>query len=291
MAELQILPVGLAAGMVKTYNQLPRKLIGFVDHITFGSFTLDPKTGNKEPTYWFDEETDNSINAVGLTNQGLQKFLDEDLPFIVELMRDSETKIHISLAPAIGGDLRKMVAMINASPYRDLIAKIEINAACPNHRNEDGVLHKVLAHDLVAVEKLMQETTGLERPKMIKVSPKMEPSIIGEYPALCSEFGFTGIVSGNTLPGSSHIKGKKRLSVDTGGLAGEILRKDCINQVATIAYFCKKAGIEIIACGGISTGLTVERNLASGASVCQLATAWMQHGERAFQSIAQEMFS
>lgn len=288
MDKSDFLPVGLAAGMIKTRN-IPKTLIGYVKHITFGSFTLEPRQGNPEPTYWFDDKTGNSINAVGLKNQSLQVFLDEELPAICELLEGTGTDIRISIAPTKTGDAAQMSEMVSKSDCLKYISFMEVNAACPNHRTDGGRLHDVLAHDPKAVEILMQETVGFQQQRAIKIAPRMSLDVLSEYPDLAYVQGFEQIVSANTLLGSSVINGTQQLSVDRGGQAGAILRPGCIQQIRALATGCSRYGISLIACGGIDSAETVKANLKAGADTCQVATGYMQFGPKIFESIALEM--
>jgi dihydroorotate dehydrogenase len=290
MSELTILPAGLAAGMLKTKN-IPAGLIGIVHHIVFGSFKPYEWEGNKEPVYWYDPETGNSINAVGLKGQGLQAFLEIDLPEIIKQVAGTSTKIRVSLAPSNPDELKLMIDLINQSPYRRYIDEIEINFACPNHRSEDGRLHAVLAHDLVAVEEMMAASVELELAKSAKIAPNMNEDTLSQYPSLAKTFGFRAIVNGNTTPGSSFIKGEKRLSVDTGGQGGEILRAPCLKQTRILAPLCRQVGIDVYACGGIATGHTLQQHIDAGAVVGQVATGFMEFGPKVFQSMAHEFYS
>ena len=70
--------VGIAAGIIKHMSHVSDGLPHFVDHITFDSFTLHEREGNKEPLYRFNERTRMSVNAVGLKNGGLRHFLEKD---------------------------------------------------------------------------------------------------------------------------------------------------------------------------------------------------------------------
>ena len=282
-----LLPVGLAAGMWKSHRHVSHDLIGFIDHVTFGSYTLKPREGNKGPTYWYDDKTGNSINAVGLKNQGLVDFLAEDLPNIGEMFGGSGTIVRVSLAPSKTGDLARMCELIMESRYRYAIDEVEVNAACPNHRAEAATTHAVLAHDLVATEALMQETTELEITKAIKIAPRMLAETLKAYPGLAAKHSFSFIVSGNTLPGSATIDGVQRLSADRGGLAGAILRDDCVSQIRLLSKACAQYDeVHLIACGDINSAETLRANLDAGASYGQLATAYMQYGDKIFQNIA-----
>ncbi len=281
--------IGLAAGMIKNFPQMDhgQELFGLTSHITFGSFTLKPRTGNPEPTYWFNPKTNTSINAVGLTNQGLATFLREDLPTITRLLdmtSNSTARIRVSLVELQKGDLVKMCDMLNNSELSHHISEVEVNAACPNHRSMNG-LHPVLAHDSNALYMLMKETETLGIPKAIKIAPEMTEEMLDNVIKFCLQHGFYTIVSANTLLGSSSPDGTQRLSVDKGGQAGAILQDIGVKQVAFLSPQCKENGIKLYGCGGVLSAEVHRAYTEAGADETQIATGFMEYGSKIFQDI------
>lgn len=284
--------IGLAAGMIKSYRQLEGSigLIDMASHITFGSFTLSEHEGNPEPTYWFNNETNSSINAVGLDNKGLLAFLIDDLQQIANVCEDSITKIRISLAPLAYGDLTKMVTVLNLLPERlkNAIFEIEINAACPNHKMVDQ-RHETLSHDPDALNNLMLEAKPLDMRKAIKISPNMERSHLNRLIQCCLVYGFSTIVSGNTLPRSAFINGEQRLSVERGGQGGAILFEPGVHQVKYLAPHCKANNIYLIGCGGILSHEHYRAYCEAGADEAQLATGFAEYGPNIFRDLHVEL--
>jgi dihydroorotate dehydrogenase len=282
-----MIPIGIAAGMIKSTSEFNRYpgLETQVQHVTFGSFTNGPWVGNKEPTFWYDDETGNSINAVGLTNNGLEWFLTENLPGLVRVFGATKgtCKLRVSLAPRETGDLERMSSHLNTSPWCGVIDEVEINAACPNHRGEAG-LHAVLAYDPVAVEILLAETIGLTLPKALKIAPETPKETLEEIVKLCAQYHIQTIVSGNTKRGSSVIRGAQRLSVDQGGRAGNCLLVPGLRQVEALLRLCAKqhvtAGVRIIGCGGVMNASAAHRYADAGADAVQVGTLFYQFGQR-----------
>jgi len=282
--------IGLAAGMIKSYSQQKQDpyLPGLVSSIQYGSLTLDEQKGNKEPTYWFDHTKQESINAVGLTNQGILSFLKNDLPCIAREFGGMTAGIDVSFAPLQAGDLRKMCAELNSSPFLYAINEAEMNTACPNHRSGAG-LHPVLARDKKALSALMAEARHLRRPKAVKIAPGMPEDELDNVVKLCVQHGFSTIVSANTLLGSSIIDGKQRLSVEKGGRAGSILYDIGIKQIMYLAPLCKASGIKLKACGGVLSAQVHTAYMKAGADETQIATGFMQYGTQIFQDILGEL--
>jgi dihydroorotate dehydrogenase len=284
--------VGLAAGMVRRANEVDEGLPHLLRDITFGSFTLEPRDGNPEPNFWFNEETYSSINAIGLKNFGLRHFLEEF--WGIAMIRQYGCNVRLSLAPLKTGDLTKMITLLNKAGVADSISELEINAACPNHRSDDGVLHPVLSHDIVALEALMAEAETYKGPKAIKIAPLMGMADLKKCIELCLKYKFRHIVSGNTLLGSSTIDGAKRLSVENGGLAGKALFADALHQVERLEKLrnylkIDKSHLSIIGCGGIMSADDVKAYLAAGAESVQVATLFYQFGAKAVRDLVTEL--
>lgn len=277
---MEIYPVGIAAGMIKEAAHIEDGLPELVHMIMFGSFTLDEREGNKEPVFWFDPYTNTSINAVGLRNKGLKHFLDVELPKIFARLEGTDCKIGVSLAPLKKGDAKTMLAMIRAHPNRHLISRIEINAACPNHRDGD-VLHPVLAHDPIAVTELLEETIGTKWCRTaLKIAPDTSDATLESIVTSCVFAGFDYIVSGNTRLSNSVIGGEQRLSVEKGGIAGLPLLESGVTQVAKLRRIIDGVGSPrrplIIGVGGIMNGNAIHRYRGNGAVEVQLGTLYYQ---------------
>ncbi len=292
--ETVVRHVGLAAGMVKKASHVDESLPHLLKDVTFGSFTLEPREGNPEPVFWFDDEIYMSLNAVGLKNQGLKKFLAEEF-WATTRIRQYGCDVRLSLAPLKTGDLKKMVDLLNAEKIPNgFISELEVNAACPNHRSADGVLHPVLSHDAIALEALMAEAEAYKGAKAIKIAPIMGMQNLKRCIELCLEYKFQTIVSGNTLLSSSTIDGVKRLSVDRGGMAGKPLFADALHQVERAQRLLThlkidKTKLRIIGCGGIYTPEDVRQYLNAGADSVQVATLFYQFGHKGVRDLVSEL--
>ena len=295
MEEITVSPLGIAAGLIKSRLHLPHKSLGLLNHVTFGSFTRNPKVGNPEPTYWYNEETRSSINAVGLTNPGLDHFVGNDLTSIF-MMMGHHGAIRVSLAPLEAGDVRSML-FLHGDLLHSLVDEVEINAACPNHRGGDGSLHPVLCWDPHALEALMSETTNYPGAKAIKIAPDMSKEALEAVVELAITYDFSSIVSGNTLKGDATIGDVKRLSVDQGGMAGAILLDPGLEQVRTLhrisddACVHSKRHIRLIGCGGVMSAADVAAYITAGADITQCATYFSEYGENGIRDLICELAS
>lgn len=286
--------IGIAAGAIKTIAHVKDGLGRLVDHITFGSFTLEERFGNKEPVYWYDEVRRISVNAVGLKNPGLRAFIAElraEEKRYLALKRQG-CRIRLSLAPLKEGDLTEMAEILweNRDIVFLLIDEVEINASCPNHRSTGGQLHPVLAHDVVALETLMVEGREILLPKAIKIAPIMNGLTLLKTVDFALKYGYSWVVSHNTLPVSSLICGEQRLYVDRGGLGGALLLNDAVSQVETLVGIIKDARTplplpKVIGCGGVMDVDGAQRHLTAGAVLLQIGTYFHQFGVRGVQDL------
>lgn len=282
---MKTIPIGIAAGMIKTALEIPYGLLELVHCVTFGSYTKNRKDGNPEPNYWFNGK-DTSVNAIGLRNECLTSFLSNELSTLVRLFASTRAKLRVSLAPVASGQLPSMLQEIQSNPWVGCIDEVEINAACPNHQKE-GALQEILAYDTQAVERLLVETTGFTLPMALKIAPDTEFKTLERIVALCQEFGIASIVSGNTRRVSSTIDGQKRLSVEFGGLGGAPLLESGLVQVRLIEQFARRSNynVNVVGCGGIMHAEAVTRYAQNGASSVQVATLFKQFGVRGLQDL------
>jgi dihydroorotate dehydrogenase len=284
---MNFIPLGIAAGMIKEAAHIEGGLPELVQEISFGSYTLEDRPGNPEPIFYYDDESGGSINAVGLKNKGLQYFLDHELPRIVARLAGTPCKIVVSLAPLKSGDLTEMVKLIVASPYRKYISRVEINAACPNHRKGDE-LQPVLAHDPDAVQALLEELQPDDLVYSLKIAPDTEEETLERIVQSCSDFDLSRIVSGNTRRSSALIGEVQRLSVSHGGAAGLPLLDSAVEQVQTLRRKVEQLSYRkptITGCGGILFPDGMKRHKDAGADDVQVATLYWLSQTRGIQDL------
>lgn len=286
--------VGIAAGAIKTITHVEDGLGRLVDHITLGSFTFEERIGSKEPVYWYDEVRRISVNAVGLKNPGLRGFITElrEKEEYYLALKKQGCRIRVSLAPLAEGDLTTMAEFLweNRDIVFLIIDEVEINASCPNHRGVGGKLHPVLAHDEVALETLMAEGREVLLPKAIKIAPRMDGRILQRTIDFALKYGYSWIVTHNTLPVSSFIDGERRLSADRGGLGGALLLDDAVSQVVMLARIINSTRThhpppKIIGCGGVMDADGALQHIKAGASQVQIGTHFHQFGVRGVQDL------
>lgn len=134
-----------------------RRLGGF----TTKSVTLEERTGN-EPQRIVEVRA-GLLNAIGLANVGLERFVREKIPFI----RTMPTTVFVNVA---GHRLEDYVTVARALDEHDCVAGIELNVSCPNVA--DGLL---FGTDAALLHRLVAAVRGvLRRARLIvKLSPNV----------------------------------------------------------------------------------------------------------------------
>jgi dihydroorotate dehydrogenase len=249
------LALGIGAGAYKTAKDTPLRLLDTVSSVTYGSFCSTKNTGNADiptdKTEIWDLENLTSLNAKGLPNQGLEAFLRDELPLLLKLFKDKLAKIRVSVSPRKAGELSDMVDMIKRYKVWDLFI-LEVNLACPNHRNEAG-LSPILARDPDAVEERLAEMSDYPGVWEIKISTDGDYTLLNRLVLCATKAGAHGIVSGNTRPGTGELAGKKlHPNVGGGGLGGAILLDDTVRRTRELKQLIQgnQSKLIIRSCGG-----------------------------------------
>ncbi len=252
-------PVMLASGTVG-YGPEYEGIIDFgaTGAIVTKTITLEPREGNAPPR--LVETPGGLLNAIGLENVGLERFLAEKLPEAAQLGVPIVASV-AGIEPAQFGQLAAAVG------ERDEVAAIELNISCPNVERPRNPIWS----DPVAVGEIVSAARGATgKTLLLKLSPNT--SDILSVAEAAERAGADALTVANTLPGM-RIDIKRRrpaLGNTTGGLSGAAL------MPVNLALVWKVAGhvsIPVIGSGGLAdTGDALEF-LAAGAVAVQVGTA------------------
>ncbi len=231
--------------------------ISHIGAIIGKTLTRVPRAGNAPPRTC--ETSSGMLNAIGLQNVGIARFIKEKLPYL----RTLSTPIVVNVAGETIEDFAELVGEIGG---QEGVSAIELNISCPNVAH--GLDFAVEPRLAEAVVRAARQATEL--PLFAKISPNVNDiSVI----ARAVEAGGADAISAvNTFVGMAiniHTR-RPRLSNGTGGLSGPAVKPLALRAV----YRCAQAvKIPVIGIGGITTGEDAIEFLLAGASAVQVGTA------------------
>jgi len=121
-------PVLLASGTVSYGEELSRLTdLSAIGGLVTKAISLEPRTGN--PPQRIAETPSGMVNAIGLANVGIDRFIADKVPFLRKL----GTSIIVNIAGRSIDDYAEVVSRLDAVPGLDAY---EINLSCPNVKGE-----------------------------------------------------------------------------------------------------------------------------------------------------------
>lgn len=199
------------------------------------------------------------INAVGLQNPGIDRFIAEDIPFL----RQYDTKIAVNLA---GRTIEEYVEVAQKLKYAD-IDLLELNISCPNVK-EGGVAFGIDPEMAMKVTEAVKKVAG--QPLIVKLSPNVTD--ITEIARAVEAGGADAISLINTLIGTRIDVHKQKfiLSTKQGGLSGPAIKPVAVRMVYQVA---NAVNLPIVGMGGIMTGEDAIEFMMAGANAIAVGTA------------------
>ncbi len=252
-------PVMLASGTVGYGEEISEIIdLSKIGAIITKSISMNPREGNPPERIW--ETASGMLNAIGLANIGLRRFVDEKIPFLEK----SNSTVICNIAASSFDEYSKCVKELKDI---ETIKGFEINVSCPNVK--DGGL--IFGNDLNAVRRITALLRPLtEKPLIIKLSPNT--ANIKEFAQAVKEEGADAVSAINTLVGAAFniYNRKPRLKNITGGLSGPAIKPIAIAKVLEIS---RNVDIPIIGIGGISNWEDAIEFMIAGATAVQIGTA------------------
>jgi len=220
--------------------------------------SLEPTKGNPPPR--IVETACGMINAIGLENVGIERFITDKLPFLQRL----SPPVFINIYGKLEAEYRQLAARIN---YVEAITGIEVNISCPNVK-AGGMAFGVDPRAAFKVIRAVREQTA--KPVMVKLSPNVTD--ITEIAAAVEEAGADSISLINTLTAMAIDIDTRRPKIANiiGGLSGPAIKPVALRMVWQVA---RKSSIPIIGIGGIMTAGDALEFLIAGATAVQIGTA------------------
>jgi dihydroorotate dehydrogenase (NAD+) catalytic subunit len=256
-------PVMTASGTAGHADELEAYFpLAALGAVVVKSLSVAPWPGNPPPRV--HQTPAGMLNSVGLQGPGLEVWLREDLPRLVE----AGARTVVSIWGRTVEEFADAAAALCGAPG---LAAVEINVSCPNL--EDG--RRMFAHSATATAKVV--TAVGERcpalPRWTKLSPNAAD--LPEVAAAAVEAGADALTLVNTALGMV-IDVEERRPLLGSGEAGGGLSGPAIHPVAVRAVYDVRTALPdaaIVGVGGVMSGRDAVELLMAGADAVQVGTA------------------
>jgi len=220
--------------------------------------SLLPRAGNPPPRVV--ETACGMLNAIGLENVGVQRFLTEKLPWLKKM----KTRVVVNILADSVEEYGQLAAEL--SGHRGIDA-LEVNISCPNVK-KGGVAFGTDPGMAAEVTAAVRSHTDL--PVIVKLSPNVTD--IALMARAIEDGGADAVSLINTLIGMAvDIRTRRpRLANIIGGLSGPAIKPVALRMVWQVA---NSVHIPVIGIGGIGSAEDAIEFLLAGASAIQVGTA------------------
>lgn len=255
-------PVVAAAGTCGTLAELADAMdLSRLGAVTTKSITPEPRVGNAP--WRIVGVPGGMLNAIGLANPGLDRFLAEKLPAAAGV----PCKVFGSVAGHSVEEYVRVAAAFDAEPA---LAAIELNVSCPN--TATGLQ---FGDDPAALRALLREVRAVVRraPLLVKLSPNADVVALA---GAAVEVGAQALTIANTFPAMSlDVETREpRVSRGTGGLSGVGIHPIVVRMVHTVhRAVAAPAGVPIIGLGGVLAWQDAAEFILAGATAVGVGTA------------------
>ncbi len=200
------------------------------------------------------------LNAIGLENVGLEKFILQKMPFL----RSCGCRVIVNI---LGDTIEEYAILARELTEVVGIDGIEVNISCPNVK-KGGVAFGTVPDMAAAVTQAVKAATTL--PVIVKLSPNVTDIVAMAHAVEHS--GADAISLINTLIGMAiDVQTRRpRLANIIGGLSGPAIKPIALRMVWQVA---KAVSIPVIGIGGIGTAEDAIEFLLAGATAVQVGTA------------------
>ncbi|MHC4170312.1 MAG: dihydroorotate dehydrogenase, partial [Planctomycetota bacterium] len=211
-------------------------------------------------------ETDSGmLNAIGLANLGLDRFVEEKLP----LLREFSAAVFVNVA---GETIEDYVAVTERLCAEPAIAGFELNISCPNV-SKGGISFGTEPENVTEITSAVKSAAG-EKILMVKLSPAVTD--IGVIARAAVDAGADALSLVNTFTAMViDIETRKPVLANrTGGLSGPAIKPIAVHLVNKVYNdVARDSGIPILGLGGIRTASDAVEFIIAGASAIATGTA------------------
>ncbi|MFH1136658.1 MAG: dihydroorotate dehydrogenase [Pseudomonadota bacterium] len=240
-----------------------REFSEFVDPAALGAvvtkgISLQPRPGNKPPR--IVETPAGMLNAIGLENVGLDVFVREKLPWLVE-------RGAVVVANILGETIEEYAALARGLDRAPGLGMIEINVSCPNVA-AGGLAFGTDPQATARVVRAVRDSTRL--PLLVKLTPLVADIVAVARAAAAAGADALSLI--NTIPAMAVdlATRRPRLANVIGGLSGPAIKPVALRLVWRTAA---AVDVPVVGGGGIMTAEDALEFLLVGASAVQVGTA------------------
>jgi dihydroorotate dehydrogenase (NAD+) catalytic subunit len=227
------------------------------------SITIEKRDGNPVPR--IIETNSGMLNAIGLANLGVERFITEKLP----LIKNYKTPFFVNIA---GKTIDEYIAVAQKLAEFEQIAGFELNISCPNVKKggitfgtDPQLIHQITSAVKKAVGKKILITKLT--PNVTDISVTARAAIEAGTDAISMINTFTAMVI--------DIETRKPVLANrTGGLSGPAIKPIAVYLVNKVYNdVAKSANVPILGGGGIRTASDAVEFLIAGATAVTIGTA------------------
>lgn len=227
--------------------------------ISVKGISLHETEGNPMPR--LAETYSGMLNAIGLQNVGVEKFIKEKLP----ALKSIDTRIIVNFW---GKTIDEYVEVAKILDDVERVDMLEMNISCPNIK-EGGISFssspEAVSQVVSACRKVIKN-----KPLIVKLSPNVQD--IKPFAKACEDNGANAVSAINTLIGMAIDveRMKPVLANITGGLSGPAIKPIALRMVKEVYETVK---IPVIGVGGIGNWKDAAEFILAGAGAVQIGTA------------------
>jgi dihydroorotate dehydrogenase (NAD+) catalytic subunit len=244
-----------------------REYADFLDFSRLGAFvtksiTREERPGN-EPARIVETRA-GMLNAIGLANVGLKRFLSEKIP----LIRQMPCPVIVNVA---GHSTDDYVETCAAMDGLDCIAAVELNVSCPNV--SDGLTFGTHPGRLAELTRQVKKVLR-HKPLIVKLSPNVDDITATARATIDGGADAISMINTFTAMSIDIYKKRPRLANTTGGLSGPAIKPIALHLISRVyRAVAAAAGIPIIGMGGVQTWQDAVEFLLAGSSAVAVGTA------------------
>ncbi len=223
--------------------------------------SLKERPGNEPPR--IVETPCGMLNAIGLQNVGVDRFISEKLPEV----EDCGSHVIANIYAGSVEEFKELAERLNGTS----ISALEVNVSCPNV-NRGGALFGKNPDDVYRLTESIKSVS--DKPVIVKLTPNVTD--ICSVAVAAEKGGADAVSLINTITGMviDIDSGKPVLANRMGGLSGPAIYPVGVRMVYEV-YEC--VDIPIIGVGGINSAGIALQYIMAGASLVEVGTANFIH--------------